>query len=84
VGLIIASIIFYKKYRKRLLQGKIVREKPMLKEYIKYALWCFLGLNIATLFGQIIQQIIIVMIGPEAAGYYTNFLSLFGIAAVIV
>lgn len=82
--IIIASIIFYKKYRKNLLQWKMVFEKPMLKEYIKYALWCFLSLNVLTLFWQAIQQITIVMIWPDAAGYYTNFLSLFGIAAIVI
>lgn len=84
VGIIVASSIFYKGYRKHLLQGKIVWEKPMLKEYLKYALRCFIGLNIGTLFWQVIQQIIIIMMGPESAGYYTNFLSLFGISGVIV
>ncbi|MFA7298222.1 MAG: oligosaccharide flippase family protein [Candidatus Absconditabacterales bacterium] len=83
-GIIIASIIFYRKYRKNLLQGTIVFEKPMLKEYIKYALWSFLALNVFSLFGQAILQITIVMIGPDAAGYYTNFLSLFGITTIII
>ncbi len=82
--IIIASIIFYKKYRKQLFQWKIVFEKPMIKEYIKYALWCFLSLNVASLFWQAIQQITIVIIWPDAAWYYTNFLSLFGIAAIII
>lgn len=84
VGIIVASIVFYKWYRKHLLQGEIVFEKPMMKEYMKYALWCFLWLNIGSLFGSVIQQIIIIMIWAEAAWYYTNFLSLFTISGVIV
>jgi O-antigen/teichoic acid export membrane protein len=83
-GILIAWIIFLRKYRKHMLQWKIVIEKPMLKEYINYALRCFLWLNVIMLFGQITQQIVIVMIGPEAAGYYTNFFSLFMITNVIL
>lgn len=84
VGIVIASILFYKNYRKTLLQGKVVFEKPMLKEYMNYALWCFIGLNTGHIFGQIIQQLIVVVLGPESAWYYTNFLSLFSISNVII
>jgi len=84
VGIIVGWSIFLQKYRKKVLQWKVVIEKPMIKEYIKYALRCFLWLNIGSLFGSIIQQIIIIMIGPESAGYYTNFLSLFLIASVVI
>ena len=84
VGILIAWIIFWIKYRKHILQWKIVIEKPMLTEYIKYALRCFLWLNVIMLFGQITQQIVIVMMGAEAAWYYTNFISLFTITNVIL
>ncbi len=84
VGIIIALIIFWRKYKRHILQWKIVVDKPMVKEYVKYALWCFLWLNVSMLFGQILQQVVIIMIWAEAAGYYTNFTSLFSIVAVIV
>ncbi|HPC34825.1 MAG TPA: oligosaccharide flippase family protein, partial [Candidatus Absconditabacterales bacterium] len=84
IGIIAGLIIFFVKYKKSLFQGKVVFEKNMLKEYIKYAFWCFLGLNALHLFGQIIQQLVILILGPEAAGFYTNFLSLYGISAVII
>lgn len=84
IGIIVAGVIFWKKYRKQVLQWSIVIEKPMLKEYTKYALRCFLWLNVLTLFTQITQQIVIIMIGAEAAGYYTNFISLFLISNVIL
>ncbi len=80
----VAGAIFFKKYRKSVFQGQLVREKPMLKKYFHYAFWVFLGLNVGQLFGQIIQQLIIVLLGPEPAGYYSNFLSLFGITNIIV
>jgi len=84
VGIIVASVIFYRNYKKSLLRGKIVYDKTMLKEYINYALWCFIGINVWTLFGQIIQQLIIVVLWPEQAGYYTNFLSLFNISTILI
>ncbi len=84
VGIMIGGFIFFRKYRKQVLKGKIIIEKPMLREYTKYALRCFLWLNVANLFWQVIQQITIVMMGPESAWYYTNFLSLFGIAGVVI
>ncbi len=82
--IVIACVIFYRKYRKNLLQWKVVFEKPMLKEYVRYALWCFLGLNVSSLFWQVIQQITIVMTWPDAAGYYTNFISLFWMVTIIL
>ncbi|AHB41440.1 polysaccharide biosynthesis protein [candidate division SR1 bacterium RAAC1_SR1_1] len=83
-GIFVAGILFYKNYRKTLLQGKIVFEKPMLKEYFNYAFWCFVGINVSQLFGQIIQQLIIVILGPESAGYYTNFFSMFIISITLI
>lgn len=84
VGILVAGVLFYKNYRKTLLQWEIVLEKPMIKEYLGYAFWCFVGLNAGHLFGQIIQQLVIVVLGPESAGYYTNFISLFGISIMLV
>lgn len=84
LGIIVAGIIFYIKYRKHLLQWEVVLEKPMLREYINYAVWAFIWLNIGSVFWQVIQQIVLVMIGPESAWYYTNFLSLFAISFVII
>ncbi len=84
VGIVFSYIIFHKKYKKRLLQGDFVRERPMLREYMKYALRCFLWSNISSLFGQIIQQLVIIIIWPESAWYYTNFLSLFSMWFFII
>jgi len=84
IGILIWWIIFYRKYRKSLLQWKLVYDKPMLKEYMNYAIWCFLWLNAWMLFWQVIQQLIIVILWPESAGYYTNFISLFWISNIII
>ncbi len=84
VGIMVAWVIFWREYKKKILQWKIVIERPMLKEYIKYALWCFLWLNVSMLFWQVTQQIVIVMRGAEAAWYYTNFMSLFMITNLVL
>jgi len=84
IWIIVGLIIFFVKYKKSLFQWKVVFEKNMLKEYIKYAFRCFLGLNALYLFWQIIQQLVILILWPEAAWFYTNFLSLYWISAVII
>lgn len=84
VGIVIWLIIFFSRYKSRIFQWKLVIDKPMIKEYVKYAFWCFLGLNAIHIFGQVIQQLVIVMLWPESAWYYTNFLSLFGISSLLI
>ena len=77
IWLVLGSIIYFRKYRTPLMQGNFERDKPMLKDYSRYALWAFIWANVGNLFGQIIQQMVIYFLGAEAAGYYANFLSLF-------
>lgn len=84
IGIIIASTIFKKKYSKELLQWKFEYYKPMVKEYIKYALRCFVWLEVSSIFWNIIQQFIIIFLWAEAAGYYSNFTSLYSIITTII
>lgn len=84
VGILIAGLLYWKKYRTLLMQGRFEWDKPILKEYRNYALWAFLGANIGNVFGQIIQQMVVYFLGAEAAGYYANFLSLFYIGNVLL
>ncbi len=85
IGILIGFVLFWKYFRNtKLLSWKFVYNKLMLKEYITYALWCFIWLNAGTLFGGIIQQLVILILGPEAAWYYSNFLSLFTISGVLI
>lgn len=84
LGIICALIIYYKNFHKHLMQGNFKRHKPMLKEYSSYALWAFIGVNVANLFGQIIQQMVVFFLGPEDAWYYANFSSLFLIGNTII
>lgn len=84
IGIIVAGLLYTKKYRSSLMQWRFERDKPMLTKYRNYALWAFVGANIGNLFGQIIQQMVIYFLGAEAAGYYSNFLSLFFIGNVLI
>lgn len=84
MGLIVAFILYRRKYHQALMQGKFERDKAMLKKYRNYALWAFIGINVGTLFGQMIQQLVLYFLGAEAAGYYANFLSLFGMGGLVI
>lgn len=84
IWIVVWLIIFFARYKKSLFEWKVVFEKVMIKEYLKYAFWCFLGLNAGHLFGQVIQQLVILILWPESAWFYTNFLSLFGISSLVI
>lgn len=84
IWIIVALILFRKKYAKELLQWKIEYDKIIAKDYIKYALWCFIWLEIWVVFGNLIQQFVIIFLWAEPAWYYTNFTSLFSIVNIVV
>ena len=46
------------------------------RRVFRYAFWVMLSANVGMLLGQIDMQMVIYMLGTEAAGYYTNYLSL--------
>ena len=83
IWLIIASFIFIRKYW-NLIKWPTNRDKKEIKTYLKYSFWTFLGMNASILLGQIDQQMIIVLMWPESAGYYSNYLSLWQISTVII
>ena len=84
VAWIIAAYILYRKYSKTLMQWIFKIEKKVLSKYVKYALWAFIWSSIGTLFGQIIQQMVLYFIWAEDAWYYSNFLSLFNIWTILI
>lgn len=87
IGTIIASFIwiyiFVTRY-KNLLNWKIVYNKVMLKDYIKYALRIFIWINAWTILWQIDQQMIMYYLWPEKAWYYSNFLSLSNLYTLLI
>jgi len=84
IWLLLSTSIFLYKYAKTLRLGHYTRDTQLIKKQLSYAFWVFLGMNAWTLLGQVDQQMIVVILGPEAAGYYTNYLSLFSLYAIFV
>ena len=84
VAIIASLIIFWKKYRQVLSNGKIVYDKWMIQKYKKYALRVFLWANASALLWQIDQQMIIFILWAESAWYYANYLSLININGIVI
>lgn len=76
IWLLVIGIIFLKKYRHTFQKGKLIFSWELIKTQLKYAFRVFLGANIGSLLGQVDQQIVINLLGPKAAGYYSNYFSL--------
>lgn len=87
VWTIIASFIgiyiFLTRY-KNLLNWKVVYDKVMLKDYLKYSLRIFIWINAWTILGQIDQQMIMYYLWAEKAGFYSNFLSLSSLYSLLI
>lgn len=82
--LLISLIIFFRKYWDVFREGKLVYDKSMLYTFWRYSLWTFLSMNAGILLGMIDQQMVIIILWPESAGYYTNYQSLLNIFLVII
>lgn len=76
-GLILSVVLFMIKYAKTLQVWKFTWDKKLLRKQLGYAFWVFLGMNAWVLLWQVDQQMIVVILGAESAGYYANYLSLF-------
>ncbi len=84
ICLIVIGIIFLKKYRHTLQRGKFILSWELIKTQLKYALRVFLGANIWSLLGQVDQQIVINLLWPKAAGYYSNYFSLVSVYTLAI
>lgn len=81
---IIIAYFLYRKYSKSLMQWVFKIEKKVLSKYVKYALWAFIWSGVGSLFGQVIQQMVLYFLWAEDAWYYSNFLSLFNIGSILI
>lgn len=66
------------------LSHPFVFEKKILKKHFSYAFWVFLSANVWVLLTQIDQQMVVNILGPEAAGYFSNFSALLMVFTLIV
>lgn len=87
-GLIISVIawliIFKSNYSQTITKWELKFQKDMLKEYKKYSLRTFLSMNAGVLLWQIDQQMVLVMLWKESAGYYSNYLSILNIRNILI
>ncbi len=84
VWILLWVFIFFKKYSFIITQWKITNDKKMMKTFLKYSAWTFVAMNAGVLMGAIDQQMVIVILGPESAGYFTNYQSLLNIMSVLI
>lgn len=75
-GVLFSFVWLLASYRDVLNPSWLVIEKAFLKTLLWYALWVVLTANAATILSQIDMQMIIALLGPTEAGYYTNYLSI--------
>ena len=84
IALLTWGIVLWRKYGHTLRRWRLIRDSTLIKKQFKYALRVFLWANVGTLFGQIDQQMIINILGPKSAGYYSNFYSLLVMFSLII
>lgn len=77
IGALIGTIIIMKKYGyiDYFLGERLVLKEDVFK-WLSYGFWSLIGANAWTIISQIDLQLIISLVGKEAAGYWTNYLSL--------
>ncbi len=76
VWLIVAIIIFFKKYKHILNLGELQVKKNLIKKIFSYSIWVVIWTQAGILLWSIDLQMIIYFLWPQQAGYYTNYLSL--------
>ncbi len=84
IALTVGWIIFLKKYRKILRLGKIEITKDIIKPQLKYAFRVFLWANSRLLFSQVDQQMIINLLWPREAWFYSNYLIIIWVYFMVV
>lgn len=85
IGIIFSLIFVYKNYYKNFLQNTpIEKDKNLRKDFIKYAIPTFLTANISLLLSQIDAQLVTGMLGNEAQGMYSNYLSIMTLPFILL
>jgi len=85
VGVVISYSVFYIKYYRVYLRWVPMEiDFPLLKNIFTYAVTVFIGLQAATLLGQIDMQMIIYFLWSTSAGYYTIYLSIIWIPFMVL
>lgn len=83
ISILVWCFLFTKKYRNILAKWKVLFHKSIITKQLKYAFRVFLSANVWLVLTQIDQQLIINLLGPTAAWYFTNYLSMISMYTVI-
>lgn len=78
------SILYFRVYKTYLVGIPTDHSDGLFKKIFSYALLVLLTANVGMLLSQVDMQLIITMLGPKEAGYYTNYLSLIGIPFILI
>ena len=84
IWLLIAIIIFIKKYFYTIKKWSIQIDKKFTKNILSYSIWVVIASQASILLWQIDQQMIIYFLWAKQAGYYTNYLSLLSIYSILI
>lgn len=82
-SILIWLLLFNKKYRNIFSKWKILFHKNIIKKQLKYAFRIFLSANVWLVLTQLDQQLVINLLGPTAAWYFTNYLSIISLYTII-
>ena len=85
IGFLFSLYFSYTRYYKKYFKG-IQPERNLVdrNHFIKYALATLMTANIGVILSQIDMQLIILLLGSEATGYYSNYLSLLNIPFIFI
>ncbi|MCH8519033.1 oligosaccharide flippase family protein [Candidatus Gracilibacteria bacterium] len=85
VGVFVSLVIFFVGYYPRYLkEEKVIWDRGLMKEIFAYALVTFFTVQSFFILSQIDMQMVLLLLGPQDAGYYTNYLSLVSIPNTLI
>lgn len=85
IWVVLSLVVFYIKYYKKYLKDeKIIFDKSLFFEILKYAVVVFLWVQVSVILSQIDMQMVLFMLWAQDAWYYTNYLSIIWIPFMII
>lgn len=79
-----AATLYFRIFRVYLSGIPADHSDGLFRKILSYALWTLVTANVGVVLSQVDMQLLLFIKGPEAAGYYTNYLSLIGIPFLLV
>lgn len=83
--ILFSFFIFFKKYYLPYLKNeKILYDKALFLQILKYGFLVFLWAQASVILSQVDMQMILILLWSTDAGYYTNYLSIIGIPFILI